>query len=129
MENKKLNVFISQPIGKRSYYDMMDVNDRVMGKVKRYFETDNTFLIPSRWEPGTFLTNSKNDDLLWLSMSLNAMAYADVVVMATGWEESRICRIEYTCARFYDIVVIFEDTNYITSENQFEVEHDSTASD
>ena len=45
MEDKKLNVFISQPMANKTYDEIIDVRKRVVRKVREYFGTKElTFL-------------------------------------------------------------------------------------
>ena len=128
METKKLNVFISQPMANETYENILKVRKRISEKVKKYFNTEDITFMDSYFIEEKYKVNMKNEPLFWLSKSIELLSNSDVIVMATGWENSRGCRIEYECARLYDIMVIFEDTNYITSNKLFEVDNDSIAS-
>lgn len=127
MEDKKLNIFISQPMANKTKNDIEEVRKRVIGKVREYFNTDDLTFMVSNFDTLNEDISVKNEPLYWLSRSIGVLSDSDVIIMATGWEKSRGCRIEYECARLYDIMVIYEDTNYITSEKLFEVDSGTTA--
>lgn len=126
MENKKLNVFISQPMADKSYEEIIETRKKVAEKVRKYFDTNELNFMSS-----CFITKDKeiygvkNEPLYWLSKSIEVLANSDVIVMSTGWEQSRGCKIEYECARMYDILVIYEDTDYIVRDKLFEVDSDT----
>lgn len=126
MEDKKLNVFISQPMADKSYEEIIKTRKKVAEKVRKYFETNELNFMNS-----CFITKDKeiygvkNEPLYWLSKSIEVLANSDVIVMSTGWEQSRGCKIEYECARMYDILVIYEDTDYIVRDKLFEVDSDT----
>ncbi len=42
------------------------------------------------------------NQLSLLGMAIQAMAHADLVVFAKGWQDARGCRIEHDCAVEYD---------------------------
>lgn len=125
MENKKLNIFISQPMFDKTSDDIYDTMKRVKEKVINYFKED-VKILPSYFDKvPTGDLNVKNEPLYCLSKSLEILSCADVIVMTTGWENCRGCKIEYECARLYGIMVIYEDTNYITRKKLFEVDNDT----
>ena len=126
METRKLNVFISQPMSYKSKDEILETRERIIKKVKDYFQTDDLKFMKSYFEV-KHSKRLKNENLYFLSKSLKVLSKSDVIIMASGWEDSRGCRIEYECARLYDIMVIYEDTEYITRKNLLEVDHDSVA--
>lgn len=126
METRKLNVFISQPMSYKSKDEILETRERIIKKVKDYFQTDDLKFMKSYFEV-KHSKRLKNENLYFLSKSLKVLSKSDVIIMASGWENSRGCRIEYECARLYDIMVIYEDTEYITRKNLLEVDHDSVA--
>lgn len=128
MENKKLNVFISQPKLNNSIEEIFGVRERIIKKVIDYFQTNDIKFLNSYFE-NIDDKPTKNKPLYILSKSLEVLSNTDVIIMASGWEKSRRCKVEYECARLYDIMVIYEDTEYITSKNLFEVDYDSIAGD
>lgn len=126
METRKLNVFISQPMSNKSKDEIFETKERIIKKVKDYFQTDDLKFMKSYFET-KHSKKLKNESLYFLSKSLKVLSKSDVIIMASGWENSRGCKIEYECARLYDIMVIYEDTEYITRKNLLEVDHDSIA--
>ena len=123
MENTKLRVFISQPMSGVPTCDILNRRNELIDKIENYFETNELKIQDSFFDTENEHVSVKNNSLYWLSRSLEILADSDVIVMATGWENSRGCRIEYECARLYDIMVIFEDTKYITQEKMLEVDN------
>lgn len=126
MENRKLNIFISQPMNNKSKEEIFIKRKQLIEKVQNYFQTDDLKFMKSYFEI-KHSKRLKNESLYFLSKSLKVLSKSDVIIMASGWENSRGCRIEYECARLYDIMVIYEDTEYITRKNLLEVDHDSIA--
>lgn len=128
MEDKKLSVFISQPMGGMTKEEILERRNTIIAKVVDYFQSDDIYIQPTVFD----ITNKpevKNEPLYWLSKSLEKMADSDVVIMATGWENARGCRIEYDCAKRYSTLVLFEDTKYITRDELFEVDNDTVTGD
>ena len=126
MENRKLNIFISQPMNNKSKEEIFIKRKQLIEKVQNYFQTDDLKFMKSYFEI-KHSKKLKNESLYFLSKSLKVLSKSDVIIMASGWENSRGCKIEYECARLYDIMVIYEDTEYITRKNLLEVDHDSIA--
>ena len=110
----------------KSKDEILETRERIIKKVKDYFQTDDLKFMKSYFEV-KHSKRLKNENLYFLSKSLKVLSKSDVIIMASGWENSRGCRIEYECARLYDIMVIYEDTEYITRKNLLEVDHDSIA--
>ena len=129
MEDKKLRIFISQPMANKTDEEIFDASERVAKKIKNYFN-DDVQIVQSYIDDDNVFTVKpiiKNMPLYYLSKSLELLSRSDVIVMATGWENNRGCITEYECARRYGILVIFEDSKYITGEKLFEVDNDSTS--
>ena len=126
MENRKLNIFITQAMNNKSKEEIFIKRKQLIEKVQNYFQTDDLKFMKSYFEI-KHSKKLKNESLYFLSKSLKVLSKSDVIIMASGWENSRGCRIEYECARLYDIMVIYEDTEYITRKNLLEVDHDSIA--
>lgn len=52
-------------------------------------------------------TDFHGDTGLWyLAKSIELLAQADIVVMASGWENARGCIIEHECAKEYGIPIL-----------------------
>lgn len=127
MEDKGLRVFISQPMYNKTSEEIEANNQSILEKVKKYFNDDDIIDCDSYFDTKIKLDNVKNEPLYWLSQSIMLLSTADVIVMGSGWENSRGCIIEYECAKRYGMLVIYEDTDYITKDKLFEVDRDSTA--
>ena len=126
MESTELNVFISQPMSGLSDDEILRRRNEIIDKVEEYFHTDKLKIQDSFFDSSESNLKIRNKSLYWLSRSIEKLADSDVIIMATGWENSRGCKIEYECARLYDIMVIFEDTKYIVGEELFEVDRGTT---
>ena len=129
MEDCELKVFISQPIKDKSYEQVENERQVIIDRVKEYFKTNNLQFVKSHFSNDDFEISAQNHSLYLLAKCLEILSDCDIIVMATGWENARGCRIEYECARLYGIMVIFEDTKYIVDEKQFEVDRDPVTSD
>ena len=127
MEDKKLKVFISLSMRGRTSDEILARRGEIITKVQNYFETTDLVICDSFFTTEFENIGVRNTALYWLSRSIEILSDSDVIVMASDWENSRGCRIEYECARLYDIMVIFEDTKYITQDNLLEVDNDSIA--
>ena len=94
-----MKVFISFPMNGKSYDDLVKERDSIVNHCKTYF-SENTYYIDTIFNDPDY---GCNDPLYYLGKSITAMADADVVVFAHGWENARGCMIEYGCAKEYNI--------------------------
>lgn len=109
-----INVYISQPMSKLTKQQVDIKRKDIINKIKKYFETEDiNFLYLDKQEPSCEDMHIKNKDLYYLSLSIKDMVSADVVVMAAGWEHSRKCNIEHSCAKNFDILTIYEQLKYV----------------
>lgn len=101
-----MKVFISQPMGGLSKEEILETKEKIVFNLNKTFS--NVEIIDSFIEhENTNCSSNFNLSLCLLGESLELMAEAELVVMATGWQNSRGCRIENTCAREYGIPVLF----------------------
>ena len=94
--NKRKNVFISQPMSGISYKEINKVRDEILNQLKEKYPKNEITEINS-----LFCGNIVKRPLLCLAESLKLMANADIIVFAHGWENARGCKIEHTCAKEY----------------------------
>lgn len=99
---KKL--FISQPMKGKTDEEILAVREKAI-KIAEEQVGEPVEVIDS------FLQSAPvNAKPLWyLGESLKLLAEADVAYFAKGWDESRRCKIENTCAIRYGIETIIED--------------------
>lgn len=101
---KKL--FISQPMRGKTDAEILAERERAVISAERQLG-EKVEVIDS------FFQNAPVEAKpLWLlGRSLELLSTADVAYFAKGWEETRGCRIENTCAIEYGIMVIEDYTN------------------
>lgn len=96
-----MQVFISFPMNGKPYDDLVRERELLVNQCKSYF-SENTYYIDTIFNDPNYMFNNP---LYYLGKSITAMAEADVVVFAHGWENARGCVIEHECARKYGIPI------------------------
>lgn len=94
--NKRKNVFISQPIRGISEKEINDVRNEILKWLKEKYPENEIIEINSLFGGGM-----AKRPLICLAESLKLMSNADIIVFAKGWENARGCKIEHTCAKEY----------------------------
>lgn len=100
---KKL--FISQPVRGKTDEEILESREKAIKSAERHVgepvEVIDSFfqLAPEGTRP-----------LWYIGESLKLLAEADVAYFAKGWNESRGCKIEHTCAVEYGIPAIEDYT-------------------
>ena len=97
-----MKVFISFPMNGKSYDELVKERNSIINQCKLYFSED-TYYIDTVFDDPDY---DFNDPLYYLGKSITAMAEADIVVFARGWENARGCLIEYDCARKYGVPIL-----------------------
>ena len=97
-----MKVFISFPMNGKSYDELVKERNSIINQCKLYFSED-TYYIDTVFDDSDY---DYNDPLYYLGKSITAMAEADIVVFARGWENARGCLIEYDCARKYGVPIL-----------------------
>ena len=97
-----MKVFISFPMNGKSYDELVKERNSIINQCKLYFSED-TYYIDTVFDDSDY---DCNDPLYYLGKSITAMAEADIVVFARGWENARGCLIEYDCARKYEVPIL-----------------------
>lgn len=101
-----MKVFISQPMSGLSKEEILETREKIVFNLNRMF-SDIEIIDSFIEHENTDCSSHFNLGLYLLGESLELMAGAELVVMATGWQNSRGCRIENTCAKEYGIPVLF----------------------
>lgn len=99
-----MKYFISQPMRGRAGIVIKTERKHIEELIRKY--DSNAEIIDSYMESSTIAEDSeglKNPDVYFLGRAISMMEDADVVVLATGWKNSRGCRIEKQVAEQYDI--------------------------
>ena len=96
---KKL--FISQPMNGKTDKEILEERRIAIEKTKKLLGEEVEVI-------DTFYTDFNQDakPLEYLARSISDLAKADLAYFAMGWEEKRGCKIEYECAKQYDIPTI-----------------------
>ena len=96
-----MKIFISQPMRGKTEDEIVLAKANAIEQVRRWRDDEPIEIIESYFED--YKPEGKRAPLKFLAKSLEKMAEADLVVFISGWREARGCRIEYECARAYDI--------------------------
>ena len=99
---KKL--FISQPMRGKTDEEILAVREKAIASAERELG-EKVEVIESFFQKA----DAETHPLWYLGKSLELLSTADVAYFAKGWEESRGCRIENTCAVEYGIELVIED--------------------
>lgn len=97
-------VFISQPMKGQDETTILKKRQEIMFLLKERFH-----------EPIEIIDSCFRDapayakPLWYLGKSIEYLSGADVAYFATGWSETRGCKIEHLCAEQYGIEIIEED--------------------
>ncbi len=98
---KKL--FISQPMKGKSHEDILAERDSAIASAKEVL-CDDIEILDSYFKD--YNPTNKRIPLIHLAKSIEVLADADILYLATGWREARGCNIEYMCALKYGIPFI-----------------------
>jgi hypothetical protein len=99
-----MKYFISQPMRGRAGIVIKTERKHIEELIRKY--DSDAEIIDSYMESSTIAKDSegvKNPDVYFLGRAISLMQDADVVVLATGWKNSRGCRIEKQVAEQYNI--------------------------
>ena len=94
-----VKAFLIQPMNGRSEKEILDEREIM----RMIFEVKGITLIDSyiTGEP-----KSNNIGLWYLGKSIEMMADADVVCLLPGWDKNRGCKLEYECAKNYEMTIL-----------------------
>lgn len=104
--SKKVKIFISQPMRNKTTYEILEERKKAIRRVKKEFGRDAE-IIESFFDDYNPITGSI--PLKYLAKSIELLADADVVYFCKGWSDYRGCRMEYLCAKNYDIKIMKYD--------------------
>ena len=93
-------VFISQPMNGKTEEEIRVERERIIKEIKATFG-DKVKILDTLFDFGN------KPPLYYLAKSIEKLSEADWAYFAPGWEEARGCKIEYECAKAYDIRIMF----------------------
>ena len=100
-----IRAMISQPMAEKTKEEISDERKKMAELLKSKYNDD--FAIMDTTVPDY----DKKSDLECFSESIKFMSQADVLVMGTGWEKTRGCKLEHEIAEQYNVEIIYLDTN------------------
>lgn len=102
-----VRLFISQPMRGKTDEEIERVRAELIETAKDLYAGRGTVeVIDSFFEGGFNIPDGAQAPLYHLGKSLELLATADAAIFGEGWEETRGCRIEHTCADEYGITMI-----------------------
>lgn len=101
--NDKIKVFISQPMRDKTKYEILKERETAIKMIKKKYGKDAE-IIESYFDE--YNPDKGCIPLKYLSKSIELLADAHIAYFCKGWDEYRGCRIEYLCAKSYDITIM-----------------------
>ena len=99
-----MKVFISQPMSGFTDAEIVATRERIFGDYQA--ENPNAVLVDAyseiKGKMGEYYTYI-HPNVAMLGNAIMALAEADLIIFAPGWEKARGCRIEQKVATYYDI--------------------------
>ena len=107
------NIFISQPMTEKSEKEILTTRQKAIDEIHQLASKDGeqVNIIDSYIDNATRnefqgrMGDAINWDIYWLSQSLQKLATANTIWLCDGWEHSKGCRIELSCAMQYGLDV------------------------
>lgn len=99
----KIKVFISQPMRDKTKYEILKEREVAIETIKKKYGKD-VEIIESYFDE--YNPDKGCIPLKYLSKSIELLADAHIAYFCKGWDEYRGCRIEYLCAKSYDITIM-----------------------
>jgi hypothetical protein len=103
--------FISQPMAAKTDVEIAAERTMIKERIKREINPAaifiNSVLDREKMKKEIKDKKVKSESLYYLAKSLKLLSTADMAVFATGWEDTRGCRIEEMAARQYEIDVYY----------------------
>lgn len=91
-----LQVFISQPMSRKTNEEIKEERRRIVSKISDILAEPFQVI-------DSFFESAPHDakPLWFLGKSIELLSSADIVYFSKGWENARGCRIEHACAVEY----------------------------
>ena len=102
--------FISQPMADKTDVEIAErtmIKERIKREINPAAIFINSVLDREKMKKEIKDKKVKSESLYYLAKSLKLLSTADMAVFATGWEDTRGCRIEEMAARQYEIDVYY----------------------
>ena len=107
------NIFISQPMTGKNEEEILATRQKAIDKIHQLASKDGeqVNIIDSYIDDATRnefqgrMGDAINWDIYWLSQSLQKLATANTIWLCDGWEHSKGCKIELSCAMQYGLDV------------------------
>lgn len=107
------NIFISQPMTGKSEEEILATRLKAIDKIHQLASKDGeqVNIIDSYIDDATRnefqgrMGDAINWDIYWLSQSLQKLATANTIWLCDGWEHSKGCKVELSCAMQYGLDV------------------------
>ena len=106
------NIFISQPMTGKSEEEILATRQKAIDEIHQLASKDGEVnIIDSYIDDATRnefqgrMSDAINWDIYWLSQSLQKLATANTIWLCDGWEHSKGCKIELSCAMQYGLDV------------------------
>ena len=107
------NIFISQPMTGKSEEEILATRQEAIDKIHQLASKDGeqVNIIDSYIDDATRnefqgrMGDAINWDIFWLSQSLERLAMANTIWLCDGWEYSKGCNVELSCAMQYGLDV------------------------
>ena len=94
-----VKAFLIQPMNGKSEKEILDERELM----NMLFQVKGITLIDSYIKDAR---TSNNPGVWYLGKSIELMADADIVCLLPGWNKNRGCKLEYECAKAYEITVL-----------------------
>ena len=108
------NIFISQPMTGKNEEEILATRQKAIDEIHQLASKDGDVqvnIIDSYIDDATRnefqgrMGDAINWDIYWLSQSLQKLATANTIWLCDGWEHSKGCKIELSCAMQYGLDV------------------------
>ena len=100
-----LKLFISQPMKGKTDEEILQERERIISMVRAQYGSVQVIDSFVKENP----PKEVNTPLWFLARSIKFLSEADVAYFASGWWNTRGCKIEHECAEAYGIQIIEEE--------------------
>ena len=98
-----MKVFISQPMNGRAEADIITEREKIKGRIREEFGEHVEFIDGYHQD---YIPTEGSIPIKHLAKRIEALADADLVYFAEGWDKARGCRIENEIAIEYGLDVV-----------------------